>query len=209
MRNFLDALSRATAMKQEDTTSGPVNRKGPPSSEEIKEMLGFDRNDPNVQVQLIPVPGLSSRLTSGKGLDIDRFMQDFAAKLNEAPVTADGNVVEAEIHHAGDDPEDEAAEQQLAEAEGEQRVIDSTDRVEGVLQELLDELERAVRKHDSMNSAHEAHSVIREEVEELWEHVKADTGYTSAARHEAIQVAAMAIRYVLDLDPRGTITTGL
>jgi hypothetical protein len=50
-----------------------------------------------------------------------------------------------------------------------------------------------------MHSPHEGHSVIREEFEELWRHVCEDTGQTLPARAEAIQLAAMAIRYVVDL----------
>lgn len=61
------------------------------------------------------------------------------------------------------------------------------------------ELLRAREKHPDFPSAHHGISVIREEVEELWEHVCADTGRTPAAAAEAIQVAASAIRYVVDL----------
>lgn len=68
-----------------------------------------------------------------------------------------------------------------------------------IWQELADALDAAMAKHKSMNSPHEGHSVIREEFEELWEHVRADTGRTRAARKEAMQVAAMGLRYVLDL----------
>lgn len=65
--------------------------------------------------------------------------------------------------------------------------------------EIWGEVERARIKHKPMNSPHEGHSVIREEFDELWEHVKADTGQSPEARKEAIQLAAMAVRYILDL----------
>lgn len=65
--------------------------------------------------------------------------------------------------------------------------------------ELSDELHKAMTKHAAMHSPHEGHSVISEELEELWEHVRADTGRTPEARHEAMQVAAMALRYIVDL----------
>lgn len=68
-----------------------------------------------------------------------------------------------------------------------------------VLDELQEELGKALMKHASMCSPHDGHGVIREELEELWDHVKADTGRTPEARKEALQVAAMAIRYVVDL----------
>lgn len=64
---------------------------------------------------------------------------------------------------------------------------------------VLDELKKARAKHKAMTSPHEGISVIHEEFEELWDHVKADTGKTPEARHEAVQLAAMAIRYIEDV----------
>jgi hypothetical protein len=65
------------------------------------------------------------------------------------------------------------------------------------------ELTRADRKHGLMfASPHEGHSVIDEERDELWEHVKADTGRSSLAGKEACQIAAMAIKYMINFDPR-------
>jgi hypothetical protein len=73
------------------------------------------------------------------------------------------------------------------------------DKLEEVIDGLRNEVAEAMRKHRPMASAHEGHSVIREELHELWDHVRADTGTTPAARKEALQVAAMGIRYVMDL----------
>jgi len=50
-----------------------------------------------------------------------------------------------------------------------------------------------------MNSPHEGYAVILEELDELWEHVRDDTGRGVEARKEAIQVAAMGLRYALNL----------
>ena len=61
------------------------------------------------------------------------------------------------------------------------------------------ELAKARAKHADMHSPHEGHSVIREELDELWEHVRADTGRSERARHEAAQIGAMAARYIADL----------
>lgn len=72
-------------------------------------------------------------------------------------------------------------------------------KVDGVLDELRLGVKLAMIKHAPMHSPHEGHSVIEEEFEELWDHVKADTGRTPAARKEALQLAAMAVRYVIDL----------
>lgn len=74
-------------------------------------------------------------------------------------------------------------------------------RIDAGLAEVRAELYAAMTMHASMHSPHEGHSVIREELEELWEHVRADTGQTHKARKEALQVAAMGLRYVLDLCP--------
>jgi hypothetical protein len=57
----------------------------------------------------------------------------------------------------------------------------------------------ASRRHPPMHSPHEGWAVIREELDELWEHVRADTGRSPEARAEAMQIAAMGVRYVLDL----------
>lgn len=65
--------------------------------------------------------------------------------------------------------------------------------------EAASELARAVSKFGPMASAHEGYAVILEELEELWAHVKANTGSSPEARQEAIQLAAMALRYVTDV----------
>jgi len=67
------------------------------------------------------------------------------------------------------------------------------------LVEVGRELAAARRRFGAMASPHEGHSVIREEFEELWEHVRSNTGRSREARAEAIQLAAMAVRYVVDL----------
>lgn len=68
-----------------------------------------------------------------------------------------------------------------------------------IIEDVRYEVDRAEAKHPPMHSAHEGHSVIREEFEELWEHVRADTGASAEARVEAIQLAAMAVRYIRDV----------
>lgn len=73
------------------------------------------------------------------------------------------------------------------------------DRIEMIAAEIAAEVRRAEAKHRPLNSPHEAWSVIYEELEELREHVRADTGRGDEARIEAIQVAAMGLRYVLNL----------
>jgi len=88
-----------------------------------------------------------------------------------------------------------------------------------ITKEVLDELESAEEKFGPFNSAHEGYAVILEELDELWEAVKINpitlpvhssplSIYSEEAeayrhkkhqqmmREEAIQVAAMAIRFV-------------
>lgn len=76
------------------------------------------------------------------------------------------------------------------------------DAVTSLMIEIELELRTALVRHASMNSPHEGKAVIEEEMDELWDHVKSDTGRSTSARKEAIQIAAMGARYVLDLCPR-------
>lgn len=67
--------------------------------------------------------------------------------------------------------------------------------------EVKAELDAATSKFGPFNSAHEGFAVLKEEVDELWDEVKAKQGARDVAkmRKEAIQVAAMAMRFVLDV----------
>lgn len=69
-----------------------------------------------------------------------------------------------------------------------------------VLRSVERELRNALIVFPSFNSPHEGKAVIEEELDELWEHVKANTGGSPEAIKEAIQIAAMACRYALDLE---------
>ncbi len=73
------------------------------------------------------------------------------------------------------------------------------------LAEVGEELKRARTKFQPFNSAHEGYSVILEEVEELWEIVRMKKQHRtrSQMREEAIQVAAMGIRFASDICPVG------
>ena len=88
--------------------------------------------------------------------------------------------------------------------------------IESIAQEVVEELERAEAKFGPFNSSHEGYAVILEELDELWEVVKLNpkkietaVPYTSdyrmtmqnskrndMMRAEAIQVAAMAMRFI-------------
>lgn len=60
------------------------------------------------------------------------------------------------------------------------------------------EYKRAERMFGAFNSAHEGYAVLLEEVDELWTEVKENR--PNQAKLEAIQVAAMALRFLVDVD---------
>lgn len=66
------------------------------------------------------------------------------------------------------------------------------------LQEVLEELERARRMYPQFNSAHEGYATMLEEFDELWDEVKKSPAKRDpeAMRKEAVQVAAMALRFL-------------
>jgi NTP pyrophosphatase (non-canonical NTP hydrolase) len=65
----------------------------------------------------------------------------------------------------------------------------------------MDELVKAREKWPKFNSAHEGYGVLLEEVDELWEHVKVNQKRRDlhAMRKEAIQIAAMALRFAVEV----------
>lgn len=67
--------------------------------------------------------------------------------------------------------------------------------------EMIEELCVAQDKHGPMRSAHEAYSVILEEVDEFWQEVKRkrEERDLEAMRRELMQIAAMACRAAIDL----------
>lgn len=68
--------------------------------------------------------------------------------------------------------------------------------------EVVSEICRAREKHGPMRGAHEGYAVLLEEVDELWAEVKAQKFDRNKARKEAIQIAAMAIAFAVEVcDP--------
>ncbi len=62
------------------------------------------------------------------------------------------------------------------------------------------ELTKARNKFPAFHSNHEGYAVLREELDELWDEVKASKPFEANARmrKEAVQVAAMALRFLID-----------
>lgn len=67
------------------------------------------------------------------------------------------------------------------------------------LAEIFDEYKRARSKHGPMRGPHEGYAVLLEEVDELWDEVKGNN--PERARKEVIQVAAMALGYLIEVSP--------
>lgn len=73
----------------------------------------------------------------------------------------------------------------------------------GAAFQAYSEATRAIERHPRpFSSAHEGYAVLLEEVEELWDEVKkggTEPRSEERIRREATQVAAMAIRFLVDV----------
>jgi hypothetical protein len=75
--------------------------------------------------------------------------------------------------------------------------VSAEERAHDALTAVGLELRSAMRKFPTFASAHEGKAVIEEELDEMWDAIKAnDVGH---AREEAVQVAAMAVRFLVDI----------
>jgi hypothetical protein len=75
--------------------------------------------------------------------------------------------------------------------------------VDNALSAVELECASATSRYAPFNSAHEGYAVLLEEVDELWDEVKKSPKKRDMAkmREEAIQVAAMALRFLVDVFP--------
>lgn len=74
-------------------------------------------------------------------------------------------------------------------------------KFEIILLDIMDEFKSATKRWGGFSSLHEAYAIVLEEVNELWDEVKAAQKNPSRikfAREEAIQVATMSIRLIYD-----------
>lgn len=69
--------------------------------------------------------------------------------------------------------------------------------VEEILEWVLEEVTSAQEKFPVMSSPHEGFSILHEEFDEMWDEIKRND--FDGGLEEALQVAAMAVRYILDL----------
>lgn len=79
--------------------------------------------------------------------------------------------------------------------------MERTGTLQGVLAEVESEVARAEALWPPLNSAHEGYAVLLEEVDEMKEHVWMNQKRrdVAAMRKEAIEVAAMAVRFIRDV----------
>lgn len=63
---------------------------------------------------------------------------------------------------------------------------------------IVDEHLRAANKFPKFASLHEGYAILKEEVDELWDEIKGEQR-PEHLREEAMQVAAMALRFLVDL----------
>jgi NTP pyrophosphatase (non-canonical NTP hydrolase) len=68
-----------------------------------------------------------------------------------------------------------------------------------ILDVISTELKDAEEKFPKFNSYHEGYAVLQEEVDELWDEIKSKNSTNQSMMSEAVQVAAMAIRFIKDL----------
>lgn len=57
-------------------------------------------------------------------------------------------------------------------------------------------------KHRPFNSPHEGYAVIKEELDELWEAIRKVKNFderNESMKDEAVQISAMALRFLIDL----------
>jgi hypothetical protein len=84
--------------------------------------------------------------------------------------------------------------EELREEESEERHVRLLSLVE-------EELSHARSTFGDFHNNHEGYAVIKEEVDELWDAIKAKGSSREHLATEAVQIAAMALRFVEDLLP--------
>lgn len=72
---------------------------------------------------------------------------------------------------------------------------------ENAIADIIEEFRTATAKFQPFHSAHEGYAVLAEEVDELWDEVKGHRSLENYDRmiKEAIQVGAMALRFLVDI----------
>lgn len=69
-----------------------------------------------------------------------------------------------------------------------------------IVSDICEELQKSMTKYPLFNSAHEGYAVILEELDELWDEVKKREPDVKNMRAEAVQVAAMAMKFIISME---------
>lgn len=79
--------------------------------------------------------------------------------------------------------------------------VELDSKIDAALSLVKIELVKAMKKFPSMGSAHGAYAVLLEEVDELWDEVKKSQKNQNldTLQSEAVQTAAMATRFLIDV----------
>lgn len=124
-----------------------------------------------------------------------------ASKFGPAPGQGSiqyGQVAQAAAVAPAGRPGVKGLEKLLAETDWQKR----RPQVMDALDEVFAEVKRSLDKHGGFRSGHEGYAVLLEEVDELWDEIKNDNSGGVEARTEAIQVAAMAVKYAIYIASR-------
>ncbi len=77
--------------------------------------------------------------------------------------------------------------------------LDLKPAITNVVCDIIDGVASARKKHPApYHSPHEGMSILREEVDELWDEIKSDAP-VERMREEAMHVAVVAVRFILDI----------
>jgi hypothetical protein len=79
------------------------------------------------------------------------------------------------------------------------------DFIKPLLGDVAAEMDRAINKFPPMNTLHEGYAILLEEVDELWDLVKKKQSERPVPEvyEECIQIAAMALRIIVDCSKDG------
>ena len=81
-------------------------------------------------------------------------------------------------------------------------------KYEAAILDVLEEIRSARATHAPMRGAHEGYAVLLEEVDELWDEVKDRRRDVAKMRREAVQVAAMAVAFMVEVCAVEYVPTG-
>lgn len=146
-------------------------------------------SDPNQALrQGMPAPTHEAEVTAANW---KKFRE--TTTLYPEPQLAYGQLAQAAAVAPAGKPNVKGLEKQLAEDDWRKR----RPQVMDALDEVFAEVKRSLDKHGGFRSGHEGYAVLKEEVDELWDEIKNDNSGGVEARTEAIQIAAMAVKYAV------------